>query len=199
MTTVEQVNTVLAQLEAQQIYLSQYGNNGGQGSLADIQKYHVAKRDGIFSLVEIDKIRLLVRRHCKPSRRWNGSYGLKHDVERIPGARYVANGDCILAMILEGYEYKFRKNVRSKTGPSYVNAEIKCVCEVVEHCSKYDEILSVDRQWDLMVDINSVNSEHLPHHYICELNALKDKVQRGEGLTPHAAAWLEIMLAIRGM
>ena len=104
-------------------------------------------------------------------------------------------------MILEGYEYKFRKNVRSKMGPSYVNAEIKCeVMSVLgDRYSPQDEILSVDQQWDLMVDINSVNSEHLPHHYICELNVLKDKVQRGEGLTPHDEAWLEIMLAIRGM
>lgn len=45
------------------------------------------------------------------------SYGFKHEVERLPDAVYITNGDCIMAALIVGYVVKWNKGD--------INAEIQ--------------------------------------------------------------------------
>jgi hypothetical protein len=57
---------------------------------------------------EVDAVREWIKRRCCQRKTYNlrvSSYGLKHSVERDVN-RYISNGSCIAAFILEGYRVK---------------------------------------------------------------------------------------------
>lgn len=139
MTTKEEIDAIVVRLESQNIYLSEYGNHAGRGAILKRDKYEMSKNmDALFADVKvIDRIRCNIRGALVKDTKWvnSSSYGLKHYIEEWRKTNnhdavrgdYLSNGDFILAMILEGYEYKFRDRVNSKIdSPSDVNCDFKC-------------------------------------------------------------------------
>lgn len=139
MTTTEQIDTIVVNLERQNIYLSEYGNHAGRGAILKRDIYEKSKNNNTLfaSLEVIDRIRKNIRHAFTMHSKWavESSYGLKHYLEEwrkennhdTADGDYLTNGDFILAMILEGYEYKFRDRANAKLNtPSYVNCEFKC-------------------------------------------------------------------------
>jgi len=139
MTTTEQIDAIVVDLERQNIYLSEYGNHAGRGAILKRDIYEKLKnKNTLFADPEvIDRIRKNIRNALTMHAKWAvaGSYGLKHYIEEWRETNdhdsvlgdYLTNGDFILAMILEGYEYKFRDRVNAKFDtPSNVNCDFKC-------------------------------------------------------------------------
>lgn len=109
MTTKQDIDRVLDKLEMQGVFLSDYGNHYGSGSLKTREQYYKSRDEGtLFApLEEIDAIRALIRKHVDDEfANWISSYEIKHSLER-KSRGYISNGDCALAMILEGYSAKW--------------------------------------------------------------------------------------------
>lgn len=139
MTLRVDVEKVLRRLEGNAILLSGYGNHNGEGTCSKRMVYYEEKDAGLLfrDLESIDRIRRNIKDTLQKHTKWcdDNSYGLKHylegwrktnDHDPVKGD-YLCNGDFIMAMILEGYEYKFREKVNSSiTMPSGVNCRFKC-------------------------------------------------------------------------
>ena len=116
MVNIDEVKQVLRSMP-EDVILSPYGNELGQGSISKISKdlYHdVDKIADLFDLERITKAVNQISYLFKPARtysKWT-SYGAKQKLEGDEKcAEYITNGDFIIAMILSGYVYKFSKRV----------------------------------------------------------------------------------------
>ncbi len=98
-------------LESKKIKLSSYGNHNSEQTLSSIREYNNLKAQR--KLFDIPRIQLVCRdfqEMMQIYRRYTGqtSYGLKHDIERYQHL-YISNGDCIVAMIVNGLRARFKR------------------------------------------------------------------------------------------
>lgn len=117
-------DVLLPACEAKGIYLSAYGNHKGNGSLGhDIQLYESQKtKHELFDVQRIREVFTWARRGLNVRSTFrSGSYGLKHEVEKLPGQRYTANGELIVALLLHGYSARFGKRGKGNN----VNCDFK--------------------------------------------------------------------------
>lgn len=110
--------------EAKGIKLSYYGNHAGTGSLLSVEEYDARKAaHTLFNVEKIQQVFALLPALVQDTSGYKStSYSLKHRVEeRLPGEKYVTNGDLIAAMLLKGYQARFGKRTELMT----VNCEFK--------------------------------------------------------------------------
>jgi hypothetical protein len=125
----EHVQATLDKLRTADIVLTRYGNVRGRGSCVRAEDPRDAcVPSSVFRLVKP------IRAMYAACQQWRtGSYGGKHEVERWYDETgdedgYVANGEFVVAMILCGFQYRFRSNPRALSGVSWVNPEFKAKC-----------------------------------------------------------------------
>ena len=121
MTTQQQILDILTELESQNILLSDCGNQNSYQNPPEPDDYYQRKASGkLFApLDKIDALREKIRKLMQPTRSYFSSYSLKHQLERSEPRGYVANGDCIIAMMLEGYKPKWDTAAKNKLIKSY--------------------------------------------------------------------------------
>jgi hypothetical protein len=109
--------------EEKNIHLSSYGNCTGQGTLVPLENYNEEKQNKkLFNIMQIVKIQNSLHQVVQEGNQYKiGSYGLKHAVEKCD-IGYISNGDCIVAMILNGYSARFKKKGENQID---VNCEFK--------------------------------------------------------------------------
>lgn len=115
-------NALVPACESKQVFLSQYGNHNALGSLKSMAQYVAIKaRKELFNVERVQNAFKFISAHFLPSTRYTqGSYGLKHTIERIQG-NYLSNGDLIAAMLMNGFTARFAK----RGDPMSVNCEFK--------------------------------------------------------------------------
>lgn len=115
MVTCDEIETAIRSLP-KEIYLTQYGNEYGIGTLAKrTEKPTVEDNAKVFDLNRINLAVEEIPQYFKMMRnipRDTSSYGLKHYLEdkvdeNFKRDGYITNGDFIIAMMLCGYVCKF--------------------------------------------------------------------------------------------
>lgn len=84
------------------------GQNGYTQEMFD-EDQAKTKAKTLFCIEDVIKVVGLINKHMKPRQRYNmkrTSYSLKHKFERM--SSYIANGDFILAMMVCGFEPRFK-------------------------------------------------------------------------------------------
>jgi hypothetical protein len=156
--TADQVNLVLSRLEQKGLFLCDNGVMTERQ--AREQNYHQKKQDGkLFNFREIQelydqKFYIFISRDVggeyssySMKHRWEEFFGIKN------GGHYVSNGQCILVMLLEGFDWHKTENDTSRdlsfrVGEDlplhyFVNyCEIRTRCPVTPDLNKIDIILT---------------------------------------------------------
>ena len=103
-------NKLIPQCEKKRVYLAQFGGCGG--GIVSRERYEEYKaRKECFDVKRVQEV--FAWAQTAPLRIYStykrGSYGLKHEVEDLPGQRYTSNGDLIAAFLLCGHTARFPK------------------------------------------------------------------------------------------
>lgn len=127
-TTQEMIDTLLNKLrDEESVILTLYGNSAVRAK--------TSANENPIEYKEVDLIRQHIPLIFKHSPRWgvDTSYSMKNILEswrktnRPDERSYVAHGNLIAAMILEGYMYKFRANYKDHTEEMNYNCQFNCV------------------------------------------------------------------------
>ena len=102
-------NEVVPVLEESDFHLSLHGIHANtQSRYNNMSRYNEEKeKRELFDIPRVKKTfkYLLNQRYAPMKRKKVSSYGLKHRIEKhLEGIKYVTNGECILAFLLNGYE-----------------------------------------------------------------------------------------------